>query len=222
MIKLIIFDFDGVIISGSNDVYLSCYHKALESVGIVLDPKEEKERIMEKWGKGYKIQLEYLLKEHPYLIKSAINSYKKCYDSLFFTDNIKIIEGALDSLKKLSKKYKLAIASGMKRKSLEHYLAKFNLTDYFEHVISSEDIKNPEDKKPAPFMLNFLLKKFGIDKKCAVYVGDGTSDIKMARTAEIEPIIVLTGHLSKKEAKELGVEKIIPDINYLEKVLIEI
>jgi beta-phosphoglucomutase-like phosphatase (HAD superfamily) len=34
MVKLIIFDFDGVIITGSNEGYFTCYHKALEAIGV--------------------------------------------------------------------------------------------------------------------------------------------------------------------------------------------
>ena len=46
MIKLIIFDFDGVIITGSNDGYIKSYHHALESVGVNLEPEEERRRIL--------------------------------------------------------------------------------------------------------------------------------------------------------------------------------
>jgi len=219
MTKLLIFDFDGVIISGSNQGYFTCYHKALESVGIVLEPEDERKKILEKWGKGYKIQIEYLLNQHQDLIPKALESYEKCYYSPLFEANIKLIKGADTSLQKLSEKYNLAIASGMMTKTLEKYLNQFNIKKHFKYVLSSDEIKNPEDKKPSPFMLNMVLKHFQEHNKNAVYIGDGPGDVEMAVNAEIEPIVVLTGHLSEEETKNLGVKKIIKDINYLEDVL---
>ncbi|MBU4245864.1 MAG: HAD hydrolase-like protein, partial [Nanoarchaeota archaeon] len=51
------------------------------------------------------------------------------------------------------------------------------------------------------------------------YVGDAKNDVLMARNARIEPIVVLTGHLSKSEAEVLKVKHIIPDVTEIEEVL---
>jgi phosphoglycolate phosphatase-like HAD superfamily hydrolase len=55
-----------------------------------------------------------------------------------------------------------------------------------------------------------------------IYVGDATTDVQMARSAGVTPIVVLTGHLSKKEAHHLGVTWIISDITLLPTVLTKI
>lgn len=219
MKKLLIFDFDGVVITGSNEGYFTCYHKALEVVGVKLNPNEERRRILEKWGKGYKLQIDYLLDESRELISKAVEAYEACYYSPLFTQNIKIIPRAPAALKKLSEKYKLAIASGMMRKSLDKYLKKYGITKYFEYVLSSDEIKNAENKKPSPYMLNMVLNHYHFAKDDAVYVGDGKGDVEMARNAGVEPVVVLTGHLTKEEAKTLKVKHIVPDITYLDNVL---
>jgi phosphoglycolate phosphatase-like HAD superfamily hydrolase len=41
----------------------------------------------------------------------------------------------------------------------------------------------------------------------------------MAQNAEVEPVVVLTGHLSQAEAAQLGVRHIIADITRLEGIL---
>lgn len=219
MVKLVIFDFDGVIITGSNEGYFRCYHKALEAVGVSLDPREARKRILEIWGKGYKLQLEYLLRGYPNLLPKAIKSYEFFYHSPVFSKDIRLISGARAVLEQLSKEYVLVIVSGMMRKTLVRLLKQFKLSGFFKAVVSSDEIVNPDNKKPAPFMLNKVIKDLSIPKEEAVYVGDAASDVLMANNAGITPIVVLTGHLTKTEAEDLKVKYIIPDITYLKTTL---
>lgn len=219
MIKLVIFDFDGVIITGSNEGYFRCYHKALEKVSVRLEPAEERERILGIWGKGYKPQLEYLLKEHPNLLPKAIKAYESCYYSPIFSKDIRLVSGAYEVLRKLSEEYTLVIVSGMMRKTLDGLLKQFKLAGFFKAVFSSDEIINPDDKKPAPFMLNKVVNELSISKEETVYIGDASSDIAMANNAGITPIVVLTGHLTKTEAEDLKVKYVISDITYLKPIL---
>lgn len=219
MIKLIIFDFDGVIISGSNEGYFACYHKALEGIGVRLGSKEEKRRILKWWGKGYKTQLALILKEHPNLLPQAIKIYEYYYyNTPLFSKKIKLVNGARQVLKQLSQKYTSAIASGMMRKTMDKLIKRFNIP-FFKKIVTIEDVASEKDKKPAPFMINKLLDFFSVGQKEAVYVGDAKTDVIMAKKAGVTPIVVLTGHLSVKEAEKLGVKYIIKDINYLERTL---
>lgn len=219
MLKVLIFDFDGVIIKGSNEGYFTCYHKALDAVGVHLGFEEERKRILEIWGKGYKLQLQKLLAEHPELLLKAIKAYEKCYYSPLFSKNIRLVKDADKTLKNLANNYKLAIASGMMRKTLDKFLQQFKIADLFELVVTSDEIENPDDKKPAPYMLNKILMQFFVDKSEAVYVGDALSDVKMAKNAGITPVVVLSGHLTGQEAKKLDVEHIIFDLTYLPQIL---
>lgn len=218
MIKLIIFDFDGVIITGSNEGYFTCYHKALESVHVPLEPKDEKKRILDYWGKGHKKQLELLLREHPDKLQDAIVAYEKYYFSPIFHEKIKIVEGADVTLRDLSQTRPLAIVSGMMRNTLNDFIEKFHIS-YFKKIMTFEDATKEEQKKPSPYMLLELIKQFGVTKDETVYIGDAENDVIMAKKAGITPIVVLTGHLTKEEAEKLGVKHIIPDITHLGAVL---
>ena len=55
-----------------------------------------------------------------------------------------------------------------------------------------------------------------------VLVGDAANDVKMARNAGIEPVVVLTGQLNRQEAEALNVRYIIDNVTLLEPVLEEI
>lgn len=68
-------------------------------------------------------------------------------------------------------------------------------------------------------MLEKILATQNVKPNEAVFVGDARGDVAMARAANIEPIIVLTGHLGKSEARALGIKQIIDDVTKLEDVL---
>lgn len=218
MIELIIFDFDGVIITGSNEGYFNCYHKALDFVDIHLDPYEEKKRILDWWGKGHKKQLELLLKEHPEKLPQAITAYEKCYYSPIFHEKIKLVDRADTVLKNLSQTRTLAIVSGMVRNTMDDLLKKFHIP-YFKKIMTFEDAMKEEHKKPSPYMLYQTMKYFNVTKDETIYVGDAENDVIMAKEAGIMPVVVLTGHLNRNEAKKLGVKHIIPDVTHLTKLL---
>ncbi len=218
MIKLIIFDFDGVINTGSNTGYFLCYHKALEAVGVSLPPEEERKRVLAYWGKGYKKQLAWLLQEHPELLEEAINAYEHHYHNtnLFFS-KVGLIDGVTKTLARLSQKYTLVIATGMMRKSLDRFLKQFNLT-YFAHTLSIDDLPESNLVKPHPYMIDELRRRVQVSKAETICVGDSESDIVMAKNAGVKPVAVLTGNLSREEAEQLRVD-IIEDVTKLDEVL---
>ncbi len=222
MIKLVIFDFDGVIVTGTNQGYFYCYHQALINVGVKLSPQEEKKRVEERWGKGYKSQLELLLKENLELLPRAVASYEKCYESDRFQKNIRLIKGAKEELETLSKYYTLAIASGMIKKTMNILINKFKIKNYFKNIITIDDVEKEEYRKPSPYMINSIKGTFSISSNETVYVGDAKSDVIMAQNAKVTSIVVLTGNLNRKEAEKLGVKYIVKDITYLNDLLIKL
>lgn len=220
MIKLIIFDFDGVVIIGSNEGYITCYHKALEAVGVILDHDEERRRILARWGKGYKQQLAFLLEERPQLLEKAIAAYEYLYhNTTTFEAKIQLVPGAEETLERLSRSYTLAIASGMMRKSMEQLLKKFSLKEYFTHVFTIDDVTDLTHMKPSPYMVQEIMKLTNNTPEEALCIGDAVGDMVMAKAAGVTPVAVLTGHLTREEAEKLGVKHIIADITKLEGII---
>ena len=123
-------------------------------------------------------------------------------------------------MNRLHRKYKLSVATGMDPKLLrETIMPKFKIPNVFYKIISAYDVEDAAKHKPHPHMLEELMKDQRVKPEETIFVGDARDDVLMAKAAHVEPIVVLTGHLNRKEAEELGVKYIIRDVTKLESVL---
>lgn len=217
MIKLIIFDWDDVFTLGAKEGYFRCYRETLAEVGVFLDPKVEKERILSKWGQPFREELRALLKEHPELLDSACEIFEKeKFLKNTFINSLKLQKGVNKLLDKLKSKYILAVATGNQVNMIKRIMKKFRIPNVFVQIVTSHDIGDPEKTKPHPFMLEQIMKSQKVKPDETIFVGDAKSDVQMARNAGVEPVVVLTGHLTKDEAKKLGVKYIISDVTDIE------
>jgi HAD superfamily hydrolase (TIGR01549 family) len=219
MLKLIIFDWDDVIVLGAKNAYFASYHKALTDLGVFLTPEEERKRILAKWSKPHREEFKELLKEHPELIDQACQIYEKEKTDIFLK-SLSILPGTQELLSKLSKKYKLAVSSGNTLDMIQNrIIPHFHIPNVFSQILSSHEISDPEKMKPHPYMLNVIMEKEKVTPQETIFVGDAKTDVQMARSANVTPVVVLTGHLSKAEAENLEVKFIIPDILALPSIL---
>lgn len=222
-IRLIIFDWDDVFTLGSTAGYLRCYHRALEELGVRLDPAEEKKRIFAKWGQSHREELRELLKERPHLLDEACRLYEAHLFGTTFVDALTIVPGAKEILLKLHDHYLLAIATGINPVILrERVIPTFGIPDVFLQILSAYDLPDPAKAKPDPYMVESILKTQNVAPGEAIMVGDATNDVLMAQAACVTPVVVLSGHLNKNQAESLGVKHIIPDVTHIEEVLFEI
>lgn len=220
MIKLIIFDWDDVITIGSTEGYFKCYHEMLVDLGVILEPVEERKRIVAKWGKSQLEEQRELLKEKPELLQKANEIYESKLFGTTFVNELRLTEGTIGLLNELRQKYVLAVATGVNPKLLvEVIMPKFGIPDIFSKIISSCSITDPAKQKPSPYMLQAIMNTLGFGPDQTLFVGDAKSDVLMARQAKVEPVVVLTGHLNQKEAQDLGVKYIIENVTYLPEVL---
>ena len=103
-------------------------------------------------------------------------------------DNLaKPFPGAKEVLKKLHKKgYKLGVISSKKNKLLIHGLEHFELAQYLDIIVGSDDVTN---HKPAPD--GILLAKEKLNAEKILYIGDTKSDIETAKNAKVKSCGVL-------------------------------
>lgn len=220
MIKLIIFDWDDVFTLGSTKGYLACYHKAIVSVGVHLSPEEEKARVLPTWGKGHVKGLEALLKDHSDLVPTAAKKWEDLVYGDTFVNKLSLVEGSVSLLQDLAKDYTLAIATGGDTRIIrDRVFPKFQIPDVFVQMMSTYELDDPLKGKPHPHMLEKIIKTQNIPPEEAIMVGDARNDVLMAHAAGVEPVVVLTGHLSRQEAEEMGVRYIIEDVTKLENIL---
>lgn len=221
MIELVGFDWDDVFTLGSTRGYYACYHEALVGVEAELDPEEENRRIKAKWGSGHAAQLQDLLCEQPEKVPKAIELYEEHFFGNTFTNCLEVVPGSQQLVSDLAKDYKLAVATGGHPKILkERMLPRFAFPEWvFSQIVTIYDIDDISHAKPHPYMLNHILETQKVSPENAVFVGDATNDVLMARSAGVEPIVVLTGQLSREQAEELQVKYIINDVTELRSLL---
>jgi phosphoglycolate phosphatase-like HAD superfamily hydrolase len=221
MIKLIIFDWDDVFTLGSTDGYKKCYHEAVVGVDMHLSPEEEMKRMNAKWGASHVEELAELVKNQPDLLEKAVRIYEENLFGNTFVDCLSIVPNSAMLLSSLAKNYKLALATGVHPKLLrERVMPKFGIDpDWFVQIITAYDVDDPSHAKPHPYSGLKILETQGIAPENAIMVGDARNDVLMARAANIEPVVVLTGHLNRQQAEDLNVAHIIDDVTKLDSVL---
>lgn len=215
MIKLVVFDFDGVLVD-SNEAWAGAYREAAERAGIPGDFSYDD--IKCHFGKPY-IEVFRNSSRAP----AEDETIEKLYDHFVditsteeFTSSMKRIKGVKKSLSDLKKSVRLAVGSGNSRNMLNGFLSKLGLTKYFDLVVSGDDVSKG---KPSPDMLLKAAKHFGVKPREAVYVGDSGCDIIAAKRAGMCSVAVLTGVLTREEALRLRPDFIVEDATKISEVL---
>ena len=208
MFRLIIFDFDGVLVL-SNEAHVEASMRALRRAGIKKEvPQEE---LMSHFGKSYRVILKWMMGDG-YSKEKLDLAYRYHHDIIrsdWFLENIRPVQGLREFLQKLKEKgMKLAIATGNERSFLDGVLDYLNLTDLFDLTLCAEDVKN---SKPSPDMVLKAMDFFQVDRKETLFVGDAESDILAAKGAGVTSVAVLSGVLNRERAEELKPDFIVDD-----------
>ena len=101
-----------------------------------------------------------------------------------------LIEGTVETLEILSKKYKLGIITSGGRHSTESFIKKYRLEKFISYIISAEDCRFI---KPHPMPLQELAKRAEVPISACLMVGDTVFDIMCARRAGAYSAAVKTG-----------------------------
>lgn len=219
-IKLIVFDWDDVFTLGSSDGYYASYQKAIESVGVNADAKLLKDKVVELWGRPHKQVIASILADHSTLVDKAAEMYEKYIFSGIFISHLQLVPGSIELLNRLRKNYSLAIATGIHPKLLkEQIMPLFKIPEVFDEILTSYDLVDKSKGKPYPNLLLQILDTLHCSPEEAVMVGDASGDVRMALSAHVVPIVVLTGQLNKQEAENLGVTHVVNDVTEIESVL---
>lgn len=146
MIKLIVFDLDGVLVE-TKKLHYDAFNKALRDV----DPKYEisyDEHLAKYDGLSTHKKLDLLSREKGLsgMMFEGIWLRKQVYTSQMLrelTPDTRLIE----VLRKLKERYTIAVASNSIRESVKITLLKLGLLEYIDFYLSNEDVKHP---KPHP------------------------------------------------------------------------
>lgn len=95
----------------------------------------------------------------------------------------------------------LSIFTGKGRKSALITLDELGLTDYFDMIVSGDDVEN---HKPSPEGILMFLNKHNLNPKDVLMIGDAPSDIIAARQCGVEIASVVWDSYAEDEVKKLN------------------
>ena len=155
MIKLIIFDLDGVLVE-AKEIHFEALNQALGREYFI--DWNEHLSIYDGLKTMQKLQI---LTKNKNLPPSEYNIIweKKQQITLQKLKSIQPKDELISLMKNISdKKYKIAVCSNSIRKTVLTVLSKLNIIEYMDFIISNEDVKN---SKPHPEMYWTAISKIG-------------------------------------------------------------
>lgn len=194
MFDAIIFDWDGTL-ANTKKVITDSFKKALEKVNSYPSNK-----LIERYiGIGSSKTLKEILNKEQIiydekLIESLVEIKVKY--SIRFSKDIKLMKGSKKLLEILKPKIKIGLASMNKRKFIENLLVQFNLSDFFNAIVTSDDISKA---KPNPEIFLKCAKDLDVDPYRCVVLEDSIFGVRAAKYAGMACIAVLTGAYNQNE-----------------------
>jgi HAD superfamily hydrolase (TIGR01549 family) len=112
---------------------------------------------------------------------------------------------------------KIGLVSNVGRKALEKALLKLDLHQFFDVVVSRNDV---QFMKPSGEGLSLALSRLQVIKDKALYVGDSLDDIQAAKATGVKVIIIMGKENSKAELLSAGPDQLIRHFDELLTALI--
>lgn len=116
----------------------------------------------------------------------------------------RIYPGILDILKFLkSKGCRLALFTGKGTHSTRITLGEFGLTEYFEYVVTGNDVVN---HKPSAEGIRKIMSHFSLKPEEVLMVGDAVADVKASREAGVRVAAVLWDSYAKEKVLKMNAD----------------
>lgn len=168
MLKLIIFDCDGVMFDSkfANREY---YNQLLAHFN---RPPMSQAEIEYVHIHNVMDSSRYIFRHYPEQDLKEVTAYRMALDYTPFLGHMKMEPDLIEFLERTKSRYKLAISTN-RTNTMVPILQMFQLEDYFEKVMTAENARRP---KPAPDALLEILDYFECETDEAIYIGDSSID----------------------------------------------
>lgn len=211
---IILFDFDGVIITQKSLEYTASKliknefyrwnnieHMRLIDFARLFEESDSKNRIvaLKQINKAYKPFIPSIWRRNLFFIK-----FRRMYPKL---EKIETLKPDLDQVLNILKNhdFQLGIVSNTSKERLNFFRKKLNLDRFFSVFISRDDAHY---RKPNPYPIITALMKiktlfnYSINKDNVYYIGDLPADIECAKNANVKSIALLSGHGTKESLEK--------------------
>ena len=195
--KIIIFDFDGVILDSENSHFIA-FNEGLKNLNINISEDEYYSKYISLDDRGVITNvvndknISVTNEEIDMIIKN-----KNDYFESRLIDNSKLFPGVEELIIQLSKNFVLSIGSGANRSEIIKTLKNNNIYDYFEIIVSANEVNNP---KPNPETYNRVLDNINTDFNIneIIVIEDSPGGIEAAKSAGLK-CIAITNTFDNKE-----------------------
>jgi phosphoglycolate phosphatase len=208
MQKLIIFDMDGTLIDSGNVIANTINHVRINS-GLQAMPKEELLHNVNNPDinpSQFFYETDEFTPEHTKL-------FEEYYNEHCITD-IELYEGIEELLEKLSKEFKLCVATNASTPFAKKMLEHVKIDHYFDKIVGADLVPNP---KPHPDMLHLILDELKICHTQSLLIGDSPKDMLSAQQADMESILVCWG-FTQYENGEAQTRMVCDSVDLYEKI----
>ncbi len=198
--KAIIFDMDGVVIDSEplherSSQLVMAQHDFVIDEAIFVDFKGSTDRII----------LEHLVKKHnlDLEVNELLRQKRLAYASMI--DELQPIAGVISFINRVSDSFRLALTTSASRRNKELAFSKFNLHQFFEVVITSNDITNP---KPDPEPYRVTTEQLALAPGDCFVIEDSFNGVRSAAAAGCT-VVGITTSFDAAALKKAGAHHVI-------------
>ena len=201
--KIIIFDFDGVILDSENSHFIA-FNEGLKNLNINISEDEYYSKYISLDDRGVITNvvndknISVTNEEIDMIIKN-----KNDYFESRLIDNSKLFPGVEELIIQLSKNFVLSIGSGANRSEIIKTLKNNNIHDYFEIIVSANEVNNP---KPNPETYNRVLDNINTDFNIneIIVIEYSPGGIEAAKSAGLK-CIAITNTFDNKQLRKADI-----------------
>ncbi len=226
VLRAIIFDFNGVLVD-DEPIHLEMFQEVLREKGLTLTEKEYYERYLGLDDRGC---FKLIFRDHGMsldenALAELIRQKAACYRAAV-QKRIIVFPGVKELIPTLSRRFRLAVASGALRSEIDMILEGITLKKYFQVIVSTEDVS---EGKPSPeiFVKALALLNQGerntesIGRSECLVIEDSKEGILAARRAGLKCLAVTNSHPAEELTDADAVVGSLQEVTipYLEKLV---